>query len=257
MAPDSSPRAGHESLDVASRRRKAEKIRAILAPELDVGGAAVLEVGVGSGVIAASFADVVGPTGEVWGTDVRDSRVVEGFRFVQTEGTSLPFADCSFDIVISNHVVEHVGDREDQLHHLRAIARVLRDGGVAYLATPNRWTVLEPHFHLPLLSWLPRGLRTPYVRLARRGDRYDCDPLSRPELLEICASAGLEAADRTLDAVGLTAAIESVPTPVRLLAAAPRAVHRALLPVIPTHILILRKDGRESRGRPPGSGAGP
>ena len=246
MTLSESPRAGHESLDVASRRQKAEKLRAILASEREMEGATLLEIGVGSGVIAASLAESVGPKGRVSGVDVRDSRVDTGFDFVLTEGTTLPFEDGSFDIVVSNHVVEHVGERSDQLGHLREIARVLRDGGVAYLATPNRWTLIEPHFRLPFLSWLPRRLRTPYVRLARRDERYDCEPLSRRELLELCEAAGLEAADRTLDAIRLTTAIESVSAPARLVAEAPRAVHRMLLPVIPTHILILRK-----RGRPP------
>jgi SAM-dependent methyltransferase len=255
MTADAAPPAGHESLDVASRRRKAEKIKAILDIELE--GAVVLEIGVGSGVIAASFAEAVGAAGEVWGVDVRDSRVVEGFRFVRTAGTSLPFGDSSFDVVISNHVVEHVGGRADQLEHLREIARVLRPGGVAYLATPNRWTVLEPHFRLPLLSWLPHGLRSRYVCAARRGERYDCEPLSRRELLEITTSAGLSVHDRTLDAVRLTVAIERLSVPARLLAAAPRAVHRALRPVVPTHILILRRDGPWSPGRSLASAAGP
>jgi SAM-dependent methyltransferase len=242
-----SPRAGHESLDVASRLKKAEKLRTILTAERDVEGATVLEVGVGSGAIAASLAEAVGPKGKVWGVDVRDSRVVEGFDFVLTEGTRLPFGDGSFDIVVSNHVVEHVGERGDQLRHLREIARVLGDGGFAYLATPNRWTLVEPHFRLPFLSWLPRKLRTPYVRLARRDGGYDCEPLARRELLGLCEAAGLQAADRTLDAIRLMAAIETVPAPARLVAGAPRAAHRLLLPVIPTHILILRKRGPRSR----------
>lgn len=239
------PRAGHESLDVRSREEKAEKIRVILERERELAGAVLLEIGVGSGVIAARFAEVVGPTGAVWGVDIRDSRLVtEGFRFVRTEDTSLPFADRLFDIVVSNHVIEHVGARSDQLAHLREIARVLKDDGVAYLATPNRWTLVEPHFHLPLLSWLPGRARTPYVRLARRGRRYDCEPLSRAGLLELCSHAGFDTTEHTLEAIRMTVEIEEVPFLVRRFAEAPGAVHRALLPLVPTHILILRTAGR-------------
>jgi SAM-dependent methyltransferase len=243
--PDRVPRSGHESLDAESRAKKAEKIRAILERERKLAGTALLEIGVGSGVIAAALAEAVGPEGQVWGVDIRDSRVVtNGFRFVRTEGTTLPFADRFFDVVVSNHVIEHVGIRSDQLDHLREIARVLKDDGVGYLATPNRWTLVEPHFRLPLLSWLPAGSRTAAVRLARRGRRYDCDPLSRAELLELCSRAGLEPTDRTLEGIGLTVEIEDPSSVARLFAEAPRVVHRAALPLVPTHILTLRRGVR-------------
>jgi SAM-dependent methyltransferase len=244
MAPELVERRGHASLDLRSREKKAEKIRAILEAERELGGCDLLEVGVGSGAIAAGLADAVKPSGGVWGVDVRDSRVVtEGFRFVLVQDTSLPFADRFFDVVVSNHVLEHVGPRPEQLAHFREIARVLKDDGVAYLATPNRWAFLEPHFHLPLLSWLPVRARSPYVRLAGRGRDYDCEPRSRTELLELCSSAGLNVTDRTLDAVRLTVEIEDLPPLVRRLVAAPGRVLRALLPLVPTHIMILRKSG--------------
>jgi ubiquinone/menaquinone biosynthesis C-methylase UbiE len=50
-------------------------------------------------------------------------------------GTHLPFADDSFDVVLSNHVIEHV---EDQGEHLKELRRVLREDGICYLATPNK-----------------------------------------------------------------------------------------------------------------------
>ena len=67
--------------------------------------------------------------------------------------------DGSFDVVVSNHVVEHVGDREAQRTHLAELRRVLAADGLGYLATPTRWALVEPHFTVPLLSWPPRPLR--------------------------------------------------------------------------------------------------
>jgi SAM-dependent methyltransferase len=248
VAPKLVERRGHASLDLRSREKKAEKIRAILEGERELRGSILLEVGVGSGAIAARLTEVVQPSGEVWGVDVRDSRLVtEGFRFVIVEDASLPFADRFFDVVVSNHVLEHVGPRSEQLAHLREIARVLKDDGVAYLATPNRWALMEPHFHLPLLSWLPVSARAPYLRITRRGRDYDCHPRRRTELLELCSSAGLDVTDRTLEAVRLTVEIENVPSLVRRLAGAPDGVLRALLPLVPTHIVILRKSGGRRR----------
>ena len=242
MPPELVEREGHASLDRLSRERKAAKIQAILGAERELRGATLLEVGAGSGVIAARLAELVGPSGGVWGVDVRDTRVVtDGFHFELVEGTALPFADRHFDLVVSNHVLEHVGGRSEQLAHLREVARVLKDDGVVYLATPNRWTLLEPHYRLPLLSWLPERARSPYVRLTRRGQGYDCELRSRAELGDLCSAADLDVADRTFDAIRLTIEIEEPPAPVRRLAAAPERVLRALLPLVPTHVAILRK----------------
>jgi SAM-dependent methyltransferase len=240
LADEAAERLGHESLDAASRRRKARKIQAILERDRSLVGAHVLEIGVGSGHISAYLAEVVGSEGAVRGVDVRDSRVTaDGYAFTLVEDAHLPFEDASFDVVLSNHVIEHVGAHRNQLVHLQEMGRVLRPTGVAYLATPNRWTLMEPHFHLPFLSWLPERARTPYVRLARKGPAYDCELLSRRALLDLVREAGLHAEDRTVEAIRLMAELEPLGPLARGYATAPDAVHRALLPVVPTAILLL------------------
>jgi len=89
----------------------------------------VLEVGTGSEVIANYLSQRVGPAGEVVAVDVLDQReILDGFRFVPVNDTELPSEAASFDVVISNHVMEHVGDRHAQLHHLQEIRRVLKEG---------------------------------------------------------------------------------------------------------------------------------
>jgi ubiquinone/menaquinone biosynthesis C-methylase UbiE len=238
----SAPRASHASLDLRVRERKAAKVRALLAEVVDLDGAKVLEVGTGSGAIAASLVDAVGPLGRVEAIDVVDERVVtEGVHFTRVEGTDVPFEDGSFDVVISNHVIEHVGDRRAQLRHLRELHRVLRPGGWAYLAMPNRWRVVEPHFKLPLLSWLPPRLRSRYVRLAGRGERYDCDPMSRRELQALVAGTALELHDRTFEAVHVVRRVESTRGLSRLALATPARLLALGRPLVPTEIVLLRR----------------
>src|SRR6266542_4917395 len=79
-------------------------------------------------------------------------------------GERLPFADASFDLAIAWDVVEHVQDPERLLAEL---ARVLRPGGRVLLTVINRFAYRDPHYHLPLLNWLPRPLAE--VIIERRG----------------------------------------------------------------------------------------
>lgn len=203
-------RKPHAALDAASRTRKAMKIEPLLSLVSTLQGAQVLEVGTGAGFIAAYFASRVGPTGAVSAVDVMDQRQVrEGFEFKLVRDTSLPFEDASFDICVSNHVLEHVGDRAAQADHLREIRRVLRPTGWLYLAVPNRWTLIEPHYKLPLLSWLPRSLRDVYVRAAGRGERYDCDPPSHAELESQLRIAGYTVREVSFEGVRAIGDIET------------------------------------------------
>jgi len=53
------------------------------------------------------------------------------------EGTALPFADGSFDVVMSFDVFEHIPDSDA---HLREVRRVLRPAGAYLIQTPNKWS---------------------------------------------------------------------------------------------------------------------
>jgi SAM-dependent methyltransferase len=229
-----------QSLDPASRQAKAAKIARLVESRRPLAGARLLEIGTGGGIITARLAELVGPGGEVWSVDVDDLRTTtEGYSFKLVEGTLLPFADGEFDIVVSNHTIEHVGDPDDQLTHLREIARVLAPDGLAYLATPTRWALVEPHFKVPLLSWLPPGLRTRALRLTRRGSVYDIDPRRRPELRALVDQAGLRATEVTMEATRITADVERPGLVTRLAARAPDPVLGALRVAAPTMVFLL------------------
>src|SRR6266496_1516223 len=83
---------------------------------------------------------------------------------VNGAGERLPFADASFDLAIAWDVVEHV---QHPTLLLAELARVLRPGGRALLTIINRFAFRDPHYHLPLLNWLPRPLAE--VIIERRG----------------------------------------------------------------------------------------
>lgn len=70
------------------------------------------------------------------------------------DGTTLPFPDQSFDLVFSNSVIEHVGDRAAQARFAAEIARV---GKQYWLQTPSRYFPVEQHMWTPFVHWLPRA----------------------------------------------------------------------------------------------------
>jgi SAM-dependent methyltransferase len=119
------------------------------------------------------------------------TRVFDGYRFVKVEDATLPLPDESFDIVVSNHVMEHVGTVADQVQHFSEIRRVMAPGGAAYVAVPNRWRVIEPHFHLRFLSWLPPRLANRYVRVSGKGEWYEVVPPSARRMKRLLTGAGL------------------------------------------------------------------
>jgi SAM-dependent methyltransferase len=169
----------------------------------------MLEIGTGSGGIAHYFATHEKYRYIVDAVDLHDHRLIsDGYRYIRADGTCLPFKCQAFDIVISNHVIEHVGDHAAQMRHLQELRRVLKQDGCGYLAVPNRWMVVEPHYRLPFLSWLPRGFRTPYLRICGKGNFYDCEPLERHQLECMMHQAGLEVRNISITALRVTLDIE-------------------------------------------------
>lgn len=238
-------RAGR-CLEPASRRAKEAKITALIEMHRPLKGTQLLDIGTGAGIVCSLLAEHVGPEGKVHSVDVDDLRTTtEGYEFTLVEGVELPYDDDSFDIVVSNHTIEHVGGLDQQLIHLREVARVLRDDGLGYLASPSRWALVEPHFRVPMLSWPPPAARDRLLRVSRQGTVYDISPRTRPELLSLVAEAGLQATDATLDALRVMADVEDVSRLASLAAAAPERLLRATRGVMPTIVFLLEHPAAE------------
>jgi len=65
----------------------------------------------------------------------------------------LPYRREAFDVVFSNSVIEHLGDRAGQAEMAAEVRRV---GKRYFIQTPNRNFPIEPHFLIPLFNFLPR-----------------------------------------------------------------------------------------------------
>jgi 2-polyprenyl-3-methyl-5-hydroxy-6-metoxy-1,4-benzoquinol methylase len=151
-------------LDEQARRKKAAKIIAVVRHALGVSsldGLRAVDVGCSAGFIADELA--------LAGATTSGARFGERVDFRLARGEDLPFDDGSVDVVVLNHIYEHVVDPEAVVADIH---RVLRPGGLLYLGVGHRWQVVEPHHRLPFLSWLPRGAADRYLRLAGKGDHY-------------------------------------------------------------------------------------
>ena len=231
-------RQPHAALDLRSRDWKAMKIERLLGLAQRPQPVRMLEIGTGSGGIAHYFATHPTLRCEVTAVDVCDNRMVcDGYEYRQVQGVELPFDDASFDVVLTNHVIEHVGDASAQRRHLEEIHRVLEPGGMGYLAVPNRWMLTEPHYRLKFLSWWPHPWRTPYLRLMRKGTFYDCEPLQMHQLERMLTAAGFRYRNLCIEAWRATFEIERPQSlGARLLRATPNGVLTPLKRIIPTLI---------------------
>jgi hypothetical protein len=83
------------------------------------------------------------------------------FTTVIGDGCALPFADASFDVVLSNSVIEHVGTWERQQAFAGETRRV---GRRLWIQTPAREFFIEPHLVAPFIHWLPRKAQRRLIR---------------------------------------------------------------------------------------------
>lgn len=237
------PRKSHAMLELQSRRHKAQKIDQLLKLSDLKQPISMLEIGCGSGGIAHYFATHPRLNIQVTAIDTHDNRQIhDSYKYYPVKNAELPFDKESFDVVITNHVIEHVGQRDSQIQHLNEIRRVLKPNGIGYLAVPNRWMVTEPHYKLIFLSWLPRYWRTPYLRLMKKGDFYDCEPLELNELEKMLRIAKLRYRNICLEGLRTTFNLETPNSlSCRILRRLPDSALRPLVPLIPTLIYRIQR----------------
>lgn len=85
------------------------------------------------------------------------------------DGKKLPYPNNTFDLVISMEVWEHAQNPDLMLAE---IERVLKPDGILHVTTANKLWPIEPHYHLPFLSYLPYWLADLYVKATKRAPYY-------------------------------------------------------------------------------------
>jgi len=227
----------HANSDQELRKAKANKILKIIHKFGVKKDSKLLEIGTGSGIITNELSKYF----KINSVDVIDERVIKsGFKFKKIEDTNLPFKDNSFDLIISNQVIEHVNDYNN---HLKEIYRCLKSDGLCYLATPNKWAIFEAHYMLPLLSWLPKSLADTYLIIFKKR-KYDVYPLGYSKLIKCCKLNKFKIKHLSLDVLrnpkkfGLENKYSAYSKIIRLL---PRYSDNILKRILPSWIFILKK----------------
>jgi ubiquinone/menaquinone biosynthesis C-methylase UbiE len=186
--------------EVSARSRSEPIVDAIAAAR----GAAIgpddtaLEVGCGTAALASAIArrgaSVVATDLSLRWLVLARTRLAEEsahrVELVACAAEALPFPDESFSVVAASDVVEHV---EDPDRFVAECSRVLRPGGLLFLATPNRFSLgLEPHVRLWGVGFLPRRAAEAYVRTCRHTSYAHVRLLSARSLARLLSDHGFE-----------------------------------------------------------------
>lgn len=150
-----------------NRRAKAEVIWHLCGSHLRRAGHAA-DLGAGTGIIRSVLEVKTGKP--LYGFEIDTLFVEVRDRMVAADVEQLPVPDDALDFVLMNHLYEHVSDPAALF---REAFRVLAPGGGAYVTAGSRLAVMEPHYRLPFLSWLPRPAASAYLRLSGRGHAYE------------------------------------------------------------------------------------
>jgi len=168
--------------------QRAQDVLSLLTGHVALEGKLILDLGCGPDPVSKGFwrlsSHVVGIDSSI--RYVRSARSNSFLDLVLGDGRSMPFKDESFAFILCNDVLEHV--REDG-KLMDELLRVLCLKGVAYLQCANKYQIIEPHFLLPFLSWIPRPLADIYLKVTRKGSSYgEYFPRTRKELLTLIGS---------------------------------------------------------------------
>ena len=105
-----------------------------------------------------------------------------GIRWVCGDACALPFPDGSFDVALSNSVIEHLYTAANQARFASEIRRVARRW---WVQTPDFRCPIEPHYLAPAVHWLPVEIRRKAIRWCtpwgwlERPAAARCDRMSR------------------------------------------------------------------------------
>ncbi len=248
MQPERKPQLAYSELqgkmlDEAGRRTKARKIRSVLHHFLgrdDLHGLAALDIGCSTGFIAdelaADGAKTTGADIDVPGLERARENFGGRVEFICASGDDMPLPDNSLDIIVFNHIYEHVVNPDAVVTEIH---RLLKPNGVAYLGLGNKYQIIEPHYRLPFLSWLPQRAADAYVRRSGRSEEYYENFRTRAGLKTMLR--GFHVLDYTIPVMARPGMFGSGDQVKGLVPKLPPVLLNGAIPIVPTFIWLASK----------------
>ena len=162
------PKRGFERHEYVSRVKKAQKTLSVLNDYLkETLDLILLDIGSSSGIMTMEYAKQFK---KVIGIDI-DKRAIEfanknnktnNIEYLESPIEDSGLKDETIDVITCSHIYEHV---PSDLVLVDEIYRLLKPGGICYLAAGNKYNIVEAHYKLPFLSYFPKKVADAYIRL--------------------------------------------------------------------------------------------
>lgn len=156
-------------------RAVAEVLTAARRFKLGEGGAArlrVLDLGAGMGgfavALARAGADVTALDYNLAYCEITRTRARRydlDLPALAGAGEALPFSDRQFEVVTCWDVIEHV---QAPARLLGEVARVTTEKGIVFVTVINRLALVDPHYHLRFVNWVPRPIGEKWIAWRQR-----------------------------------------------------------------------------------------
>lgn len=232
-------------LDEVHKLPKVKKMLSVLLSEelIPNYSGVTLDVGCSGGFfcegLAPYFKSVVGIDIDKKAIDfAKEQNSFDNILYELIGDDNLPQCDASVDLIICNHVYEHVPSAKKLFLEMY---RVLKPEGAIYFGAASRLTVVEPHFKLPFLSWLPKFLAHKYMRIFGRGEFYYENLRTIYGLRALMVD--FHVVDYTLDVIKNPRKFNAndMIKEGGLVSRLPRWLLKAVYPCLPSYIFILKK----------------
>lgn len=154
--------------ELDKRIKKADKTVLVLKDYLKVtSDLTLLDIGASTGIMtneySKHFKKTIGVDLDRNAIDFAKKKFQkQNLKFICSPIEELDLPKASIDVITCSQIYEHVPSDKNLM---KVIIGLLKPGGVCYFAAGNRFKIIEPHYKLPFLSYLPKKAANIYLKL--------------------------------------------------------------------------------------------